>query len=76
VTILAAAKTEGESQKFDFLNRNLAQQSELRREELELERERLAIEKEKAQGEQRRTELIMLQLQASIRSNQPNQNPA
>ena len=76
VTILASAKTEGESQKFDFLNRHLVQQSELRREKLVLERERLAIEREKAQTEQKRTELMMLQLQVSMRFNQPNQNPA
>jgi len=74
VTILASAKTEGEWQKFDFLNQHLVQQSELRREELELERERLAIEREKAQTEQKRTELMILQLPASMRSNQPNQN--
>jgi len=75
VTILASAKTAGQTQKCNFLNRHLLEQSQLRREELELEREKLAIEKEKAQTEQKRTELMVLQFEASLRSNQHSSKP-
>ena len=46
VSILASAKTEGETRKLDFLSENLQQQGELQRQELDIERERLAIERE------------------------------
>ncbi|RPB02927.1 hypothetical protein L873DRAFT_1787381 [Choiromyces venosus 120613-1] len=66
VTVLASVKTEGENKKFEFLNHHLQQQGELRREELKLEQERLALDKEKAKAEQQKTELLMLQLRASM----------
>jgi len=66
VGILASAKAEGEEKKFEFLNRHLVQQGELRQREIELEREKLEVEREKARGEQRRTELLMIQLRATI----------
>ena len=66
VSILASAKSEGETRKFDFLSEHLQQQGELRRQELELERERLAIEREKNTVEQKRTEMMMMQLEASL----------
>ncbi|KAG0138657.1 hypothetical protein HOY82DRAFT_534429 [Tuber indicum] len=69
VTILASSKTEGEDKKFDFLNRHLLQQGELRREELEIEREKLALERERASAEQKKNELMILQLQASMELN-------
>ena len=67
VSILASAKSEGKTRKFDFLSEHLQQQGELRRQELELEleRERLAIEREKNTVEQKRTEIMMMQLEAS-----------
>jgi len=74
VTILASAKNDSEDKRYDLLNRHLIQQGDLRREELQLERERLVIEREKAKAEHRCTELMMLQLQASMRSNSQSQN--
>lgn len=68
VSILAAAKAEGEEKKFEFLAQHLQQQGELRHRELELEREKLEIERERNQAEQRRSELMLLQLQASFRA--------
>jgi len=73
VTILASAKKDREDKRYDLLNRHLIQQGDLRREELQLERERLAIESEKAKVEQTRIELMMLQLQESLRSNLQSQ---
>lgn len=73
VSILASAKTDGEVKRFDFLNRHLLQQGDLRREELALERDRLEIEKEKARAEERRTDLMILQLQASMQVNRQTQ---
>lgn len=69
VSILASAKIEGEEKKFEFLNRHMVQQGELRREELQLEREKLALEKEKAKAEQQKTELLFLQLRSSMTAN-------
>jgi len=66
VSILASSKSEGEVRKFDFLTEQLQQQGELRRQELDLERERLAIEREKNTAEQKRTDMMMMQLQASL----------
>lgn len=68
VSILAAAKAEGEEKKFEFLAQHLQQQGELRHRELELEREKLEIERQRNQAEQRRSEMMMLQLQASFRA--------
>lgn len=68
VSILAAAKAEGEEKKFEFLAQHLQQQGELRHRELELEREKLEIERERNHAEQRRSELMILQLQASFRA--------
>ena len=73
VTILASAKMEGEDKKFEFLNRHIIQQGELRREELNLEREKLALKKEKAKAEQQKTELLLLQLRSSIKANTQHQ---
>ncbi|RPA97591.1 hypothetical protein L873DRAFT_1809652 [Choiromyces venosus 120613-1] len=67
VSILAAAKTEGEECKFDFLSEHLQQQGELPQRELDLEHERLDLEREKTVMEQRKTNLMMRQLEASIR---------
>ncbi|KAG0642620.1 hypothetical protein HOY80DRAFT_1103785 [Tuber brumale] len=66
VMILASAKIEGEEKKFEFLNRHMLQQGELHHEELELKWEKLALKKEKVKAEQQRTELLMLQLRASM----------
>ncbi|KAG0136999.1 hypothetical protein HOY82DRAFT_535660 [Tuber indicum] len=66
VGILASAKAEGEEKKFEFLNRHLIQQGELRQRQMELEREKLELERERARAEQRRTDLLILQLQATM----------
>ncbi|KAG0126627.1 hypothetical protein HOY82DRAFT_614720 [Tuber indicum] len=66
ISILPSAKSEREARKFDFHSEHLQQQGELQRQELDLERERLAIEREKNIAEQKRTEMMMMELQALI----------
>ena len=66
VSVLASPKSEGEERKFQFLSEHLKQQGELRQKELELEREWLEIEREKNWGEQRKRELMMMQLQGAL----------
>lgn len=66
VGILASTKAEGDERKFEFLDKHLEQQGELRRQEIGLEREKLELERERARAEQRRTDLLILQLRASM----------
>ncbi|RPA88724.1 hypothetical protein L873DRAFT_1849621 [Choiromyces venosus 120613-1] len=66
VGILASARAEGDEKKYSFLDKHLVQQGELRRQEIELEREKLELERERARAEQRQTDLLILQLRASM----------
>ena len=50
-----------------FLNEHLQQQGKLHHRELDLERERLDLEREKTAMEQRKTNLMIKQLEESIR---------
>ncbi|KAG0132093.1 hypothetical protein HOY82DRAFT_538904 [Tuber indicum] len=68
VSILASVKAEGKEEKFGFLIQQLQKQADLRYPELELEREKLEIERERNRADQRRSEFMMLQMQASIRA--------
>ncbi|PUU74635.1 hypothetical protein B9Z19DRAFT_1068063 [Tuber borchii] len=67
VSILATAKTQDKERKFNFLSEHLQQQGELRRRELDIERKWLDLEREKTAMEQEKTNLMMRQLEESIR---------
>ncbi|KAG0133713.1 hypothetical protein HOY82DRAFT_538015 [Tuber indicum] len=62
------AKAEGEEKRFGFLEQQLQKQADLRYRELELEREKFEIERERNCADQRRSELMMLQMQASLQA--------